>query len=189
VTALAAVLLGVCAWLIAQQFTSSTAPRHKSGGLSPTSTYVKFKDPAGAFVGGYPPNWKRVQTNNPDIVLLAIGPNGASYLVRKITLTAPVTAANLGAARKLTQSVVRSGTGVKLLRAPEVVALGGLPGYLYLYTFRDPGSGATGAHAHYFLFDGKTMITLVFQSLPSNSFVSLAPLFDHIASAFHATSH
>jgi hypothetical protein len=186
-TALVAVLLGASAWIIGQQFTSSTAPRRHSG-LAPVSSYVKFKDPAGAFEGGYPSNWKRVPTSG-QFVLLATGPDGASYEVAKTTLTAPVNATNLGAAKKLTQRVVDRGPEVKLLalryRQPGVVSIGGLPGLLYLYTFVDPTTGETGAHAHYFLFDGKTMISLVFQALPSNNFVSLSPLFDRIVSTFH----
>ena len=184
--ALVLVLLGTSAWVIGQQFTSSS--HHSKRSLSPTSTYVKFKDPAGAFEGAYPRTWKRITTSNSQVVLLAEGPDGASYLVRKTPITAPVDAANLTAALKLTNRVVKSGINVKLLRKPEEVSLGGLPGLLYLYTFTDPTTGETGAHAHYFLFQGKTMITLVFQSLPSNNFVSLAPLFDRIASTFRAVS-
>ena len=111
----------------------------------------------------------------------------------KTTLTVPVNATNLASAERLTSRIVSGGPGVKLLklhyRQPAAVTVGGFPGLLYLYTFVDPTTGETGAHAHYFLFDGKTMITLVFQSLPSNNFVSLAPLFDRIAGTIHALGH
>jgi hypothetical protein len=187
-TALVVVLVGAGAWVIGQQFSSSTASRQTSQ-LAPVSSYVKFKDPAGAFEGGYPPTWKRLASSG-QFVLLATGPHGASYEVAKTTITAAVNATNLGAAKKLTERIVNSGPQVKLIhtryRQPGVVSVGGLPGLLYLYTFVDPTTGETGAHAHYFLFDGKTMITLVFQSLPSTNFVSLAPLFDRIARTFRA---
>jgi hypothetical protein len=182
-TALAVVLLGTIGWVVGQQL-SSTASSHKS-----RVRYITFKDPAGAFEGGYPAGWKRVPISNPAFVLLAKGPNGASYEVGKTTITAPVNATNLGAAKKLTERIVNSGPQVKLIatkyRQPGVVSIGGLPGLLYLYTFIDPTTGETGAHAHYFLFDGKTMITLVFQSLPSNNFVSQARQFDQISRTFH----
>jgi hypothetical protein len=186
--ALVVVLLGVSAWVIGEQFSSSSHTSKRS--LSPTSSYVKFKFtvPAGAFEVAYPPNWKQIGTDSPQYVLLIQGPNGASFEVGKTSLTAAVNAANLDAALKLTNRVVASGNHVKLLRKPIALTLGGLPGFLYLYTFKDPNSGGDGAHAFYFLFDGKTMITLVFQSLPSNNFVSLAPLFDRIASTFKAAS-
>lgn len=186
---LVVVLLGVSAWAIGQQFTSSSPKRP----LHVAAAYATFRDPTGLFQGGYPSTWKVVQTNNPADILLAEGPNGASYQVAKTPLTAAVNATNLVAAKKLTDRIVSRGPGVKLVKTtyhqPGQVSIGGLPGYLYLYTFVDPTTGETGAHAHYFLFDGKTMITLVFQSLPSNNFVALAPIFDHMASTFRALRH
>jgi hypothetical protein len=187
VLALVVVLLGASAWVIGQQFSSSSHTSKRP--LSPTANYVKFRFtvPGGAFQVAYPPSWKPLKTISSQYVLLAEGPNdGASYEVAKTTLTAPVSAANLGDALKLTERVVKSGDDVKLLRKPIALTLGGLPGYLYLYVFKDPATGEEGAHAHYFLFDGKTMITLVFQSLPSNNFVSQAHLFDRIASTLKA---
>ena len=181
--ALVVVLLGVSAWAIGQQFSSSSHTSKRP--LSQTSSYVKFKDPAGTFEGAYPPTWKRLATASP-YVLLVEGPDGASYEVGKTTVTAPVDAANLSAALKLTNRIVKQGLDVKLLRQPEEVSLGGLPGILYLYLFRDAATGEVGAHAHYFLFHDKEMITLVFQSLPSNNFTKLAPLFTRIASTFQA---
>jgi hypothetical protein len=184
VVALVVVLLGVIAWVIADQGTSSAKPKAKHSS-SATSGYITFKDPAGVFAGAYPPNWKRYATASPQYVLLVEGPHGASYEVGKTTISAPVDAANLSAALKLTNRIVKSGLDVKLLRKPEEVSLGDLPGILYLYLFRDAATGQMGAHAHYFLFDGKEMITLVFQALPSNYFTTLAPLFTRIASTFH----
>jgi hypothetical protein len=187
--ALVVALLGAGAWVIGRQLTSTPASRHNAVNVA----YATFRDPAGLFQGGYPSSWKPIQTGIPQVVLLAQGPGGASYEVRKSSLTAPVNATNLVAARKLTDRVVSQGPGVRLIatkyRQPAQVSVGGLPGLLYLYTFVDPTTGETGAHAHYFLFDGKTMITLVFQALPSTNFKSLAPVFDNIARAFHALRH
>ena len=64
---------------------------------------------------------------------------------------------------------------------PTETEQGGLPGVYYLYTFRDPVSGLRGAHSHFFLFKGQTMISLVFQALPDGDFGRLAPLFDRVA--------
>lgn len=187
------VLLVAGAWVIGSQLGSSPAPRHHPAKHSSPAaiSFTQFKDPAGMFVGGYPSNWQRLQTSTPQAVLLAASTsgasNGASFLVEKTPIGGVVTSANLAAAKGFTNRIVHAGKDVKLLRAPEPLVLGGLPGYLYLYTFLDSGSGQLGAHAHYFLFDGKTMITLVFQSLPSTSFVSQARLFfDPIASKFRA---
>jgi hypothetical protein len=181
VTALVVVLLAACGWVISQQFTSSSA-RHRN---RPAAVhFTPFEDGSGLFVGAYPSNWKVVHTGNPQIDLLVQGPGGASFLVRTSGLTAAVGLGNLAAAKKLTDRVVHSDKTAKLLRPPEQVALGGMPGYLYLYTFTDPSTGNIGAHAHYFVFDGKTMIMLVFQSLPSSNFTSEAGTFDRIAATF-----
>ncbi len=58
-----------------------------------------------------------------------------------------------------------------------------MPGYYYLYTFIDGETGAEGAHAHYFLFRGRNMYTLVFQALPSDGFSRLSGVFDQIAAS------
>lgn len=108
-------------------------------------------------------------------------------LVRATPISARVNAQNLSAAKRLADHVVRSGKAVTMLRPPQQVTLGGLPGYLYLYTFQDPSSGERGAHAHYFLFRGDTMITIVFQAMPAARILALGPLFDRIASTFHVT--
>jgi hypothetical protein len=186
---LVVVILGIGAWLIAQAL-SSSSPKPKKRSSSPTATYVTFKDPAGAFEIGYPRTWARVPTASSQYALLAEGPDGASYEVATTKLTAPVTAANLSAAEPLATRVLKQGKDVKLLktryRQPIVASnlLGGLPGLLYIYTFKAT-NGEMGAHAHYFVFNGKELITLVFQVLPSTNFVSLSHLFDQIATTFH----
>lgn len=182
--ALVALLLALCAVLLARQLSS---PSHASKATATASGFTQYRDPSGMFAGSYPSSWRRLApaSNESGVVLLAQSTNGASLLVRKTPIGAAVTLTNLGAARKLTDSVVFSDKSAKLLNPPQAVTLGGLPGYLYLYTFQDP-TGIGGAHAHYFLFDGTTMITLVFQAMPANSIVAMAPLFDRIAKTFHA---
>ncbi len=180
-------LLGLGAWLIGQKLVSSSPSRRTAkSSATAQSGFVRFQDPGGTFAGSYPSSWQRLQASDPQIVLLTASADGASLLVRKTPIGGQVSAANLSAARRITDRVVKSGKNVTFLRQPQQVTLGGLPGYLYLYTFDDSSSGGRGAHAHYFLFQGTTMITLVFQALPANRILSLAPLFDRIASSFRA---
>jgi hypothetical protein len=179
-----AVALAAAAALAGHQLLSPAT----AGRTSPRAArarYVHVEDPGHLFTVGYPAGWRRLADADPGVVLLASGGDGGSLLVRETSLSAPVTLANLSAARRLVTGIVDSGSDVKQLRAPQEVTLGGLPGYLYLYTFVDPGSGQAGAHAHYFLFDGRTMITLVFQAMPPARILALAPLFDRIAATFH----
>lgn len=177
-------VLGLGAWLIGHQLAGSSHPAKLPA--SAPSDLVAFQDPAGAFAGSYPSSWQRLNSTDPQVVVLAAGSDGSSFQVRKTPLGAPIGAGNLGSAKRITDGVVKSGRNVTLLRPPQQVMLAGLPGYLYLYTFDDMASGQRGAHAHYFLFQGSTMITLVFQALPAASIDSLAPLFDRIAGTFRA---
>lgn len=191
-----AVLLGLTAWVLGHQL-ASPAPRpgvpatgsaaaRASGAGAAAVGFVTVRDRQGTFEIGYPSGWRRLHPDDPQVVLLAAGPNGASLLVRKTLLNGTVGVGNLPAAKRIADRVVDSGNGVSLLRSPQRVTLGGLPGYLYLYTFTDPTSGQRGAHAHYFLFDGRTMVTLVFQAMPAPRILSLSHQFDRVAATFHA---
>jgi hypothetical protein len=182
-----ALLLGLSGWLIGSQIVSSPATKHAPKPAPSTpSDLVQFRDPAGAFAGAYPSTWRRLAASDAEVVLLAASNDGASFLARKTPIRGPVGLANLATARNLADRVVKSGKNVVMLHQPQQVTLGGLPGFLYLYTFDDPSTGQRGGHAHYFLFQGATMITLVFQALPATTMVSKAPLFDRIAAAFRA---
>lgn len=184
VAAVVALLVAAGAWLIGQSLGSSSAPAHAKRSAKPA--LIKYQDPAGAFTGEYPAGWRRLQSGAHGVVVLVTGPGGASLEVRETALGGPV--GDLRAAKNIADGVVKSGKNVKLIRQPQQVTLGGLPGLLYLYTFEDPTTGEQGAHAHYFLFQGTSMITLVFQALPANRILSLAPLFDRLANTFRATS-
>ena len=147
---------------------------------------VEFRDEQAGFALSYPQAWVRASAPNPQIVLVAAEHDpaknqGGSILVRVTPLDAPVGKAQLSEARKATDAIVASSDGVALQVQPTETEQGGLPGLYYLYTFRDPVSGATGVHSHFFLFKDKAMISLVFQALPQDDFGRLAPLFDRVA--------
>lgn len=147
---------------------------------------VEFRVDQAGFALGYPKAWVRATAPNPQIVLVAAEQDparnrGGSILVRVTPLDAPLGKAQLGEARKATDAIVTSSDGVALKAEPTETEQGGLPGLYYLYTFRDPVSGVTGVHSHYFLFKDKAMISIVFQALPQDDFGRLAPLFDRVA--------
>ena len=141
---------------------------------------VEFRDAAAGFSISHPASWRRVPSPDTDVRLLAAG-EGVSMLVRTAPLRKALGPRELRTARKLTNELVREVGKVKPLRPPARVRLAGASGYLYLYTYRDTASGQAGGHAHYFLFRGKTMLTIVFQVVPADRFAGLAPLFDQIA--------
>jgi len=155
---------------------------------APTDELVEYRNDAGGFALSYPKAWVRATVANPQIVLVAAENDpaknqGGSILVRVTPLDAPVGAAQLADARKVTDAIVASSEGVALKAEPTQTTQGGLPGLYYLYTFRDPVSGATGVHSHFFLFKDKTMISLVLQALPQDDFGRLAPLFDRVTTS------
>jgi hypothetical protein len=152
---------------------------------------VEFRDDRAGFALSYPKAWVRATAPNPEIVLVAAEHDparnvGGSILVRVTPLDAPVERGQLGETRKATDALVTSSEGVVLKAEPIETEQGGLPGLYYLYTFRDPVSGLVGAHSHYFLFRGSTMISIVFQALPDGHFGRLAPLFDRVAATVRA---
>lgn len=135
----------------------------------------------------YPANWVQLKANNPGVLLLASDGPENSFVVRSVELTKPIGQAELAAAKKETDQVVASNKTAQMLTEPKQIQLGGLPGFWYLYSFKDQQSGQTGAHSHFFLFKGKTMITLVFQALPAEKFQQSAQIFDQITSSFRVT--
>jgi len=153
--------------------------------VAPTEDLVEFRDDQAGFALSYPKAWVRATAPNPQIVLVAAEHDpaqnrGGSILVRVTPLDAPVGKAQLLEARKATDAIVSSSDGVALKAEPSETEQGGLPGLYYLYSFRDPVSGVTGVHSHFFLFKDKAMISLVFQALPQDDFGRLAPLFDRV---------
>lgn len=183
----AAILLAVAAALIGSQLVSSPASKPKAKAQpkpapAPTEPagFTRFTDPVSKFSIAYPSDWRPLTSPDPQVRLL-VARESASVLVRSQPLGISVGPENLAVAKKLTDRLVRSAGKITLLREARRVTLGGLAGYLYLYTFKDKSSGQMVAHAHYFLFRGEALLTLVFQAQPADRFAALVPLFDRIA--------
>jgi PsbP len=161
--------------------TSSPAPIP-----GPPAGFVEFRNEKAGFAVSYPKSWKVLQVpNDPDVSLLATLDQRDSFLVRVTRLGMQVGPSELPGMTSVTNQIVTSGQGVKIVAGPKPIQVGGLPGYYYLYTFPSGKTGQQGAHSHYFLFKGDTMITLVFQTIPENQFQKRAPVFDQIANSFH----
>jgi hypothetical protein len=171
-----AILLGVGAYALARGLASPVAPEQPARAAD---DFVRFRDPAAGFSIALPASWRRVAPSDPQVRLLAEG-DDSSMSVRTVDLETEVDQESLVAAKRLTDALVSSAGPLELVRPPSQVTLGGLPGYLYLYTYTDAATGGRGAHAHYFLFRGRTLITLVFETVPAEQLARLAPLFDRI---------
>lgn len=151
---------------------------------SPSAEFVEFRNEQAGIALSLPKSWKQLQTDDPQVVLVAAKDQQNSFLVRTVELDTPVGPQELPAAKKLADQVVSSNKSAKLLAEPSQVELAGLPGYFYFYSFEDPATKQTGAHSHFFLFDGKRMITIVFQAVPVEQFPQVAPTFDKITNSF-----
>lgn len=160
---------------------SSTPPPPPDG---TPADFVEFRSEQAGFALSYPRSWKRLQSEDPQVALVAASEQQDSFLVRTVELKTAVGPQQLPQARKLTDQIVKSNKSVKLLSEPSRIELGGLPGFFYFYSFEDPASKQTGAHSHFFVFDGKMMITIVFQAVPAQQFPEVAPTFDKITNSF-----
>ena len=163
--------------------TTSTTTAPAPGAL------VEFRDEKAGWAISYPKAWNRLQSQDADVALVVSEKppelnSGGSILARDLVLAAPVDESKLPAAKEVTDKIVTGGEGIQLLAQPAVVHQGGLPGYFYFYSFKDPTTGQEGVHTHYFLFKGSTMISFVFQALPKDNFQGLAHLFDEVIGSF-----
>jgi hypothetical protein len=167
---------------------STQAPNPTSAAPSPVGELVEFRGEQAGFTLRYPRAWTRPVSPDPEVAFLAAEHDparnqGGSILVRVTALPGAVGKAQLADARRATDEVVAAAPGVEVKAEPAQTEVAGLPGWYYLYTFHDPVSGRRGAHSHYFLFRGRTMLSLVFQALPQDDFARLAPLFDRVAAS------
>lgn len=183
----AALLLGTVAIVIARGLISSPPPADPPAREPAADEFVRFTDAAGGISISHPAGWRRTASPDPEVRLLAEG-EGSSMLVRISDFGAGAGPKDLDAAKALTDKLVRDAGRVKMVRPAKRVTLGGLPGYLYLYTFADAASGQRAAHAHYFLFRGRNLITIVFQAVPAQRLPLLAPLYDRIGDTLRSTS-
>ncbi|MGH8991217.1 MAG: hypothetical protein ACRDZ7_06800 [Acidimicrobiia bacterium] len=168
--------------------TSSTTASPASGNAS---ALVEFQDEAHGFALSYPKDWMKLESSDPEVVLVVSDRDpsegrGGSILARVVDTGVAIGADQLAEAKRFTDQVVTADQGVELKAEPTEINQGGLPGWLYFYTFTDPARGTKGAHTHYFLFKNTLMISLVFQGLPEDEFIRLAEakVFDQVANSF-----
>ncbi|HEY4008161.1 MAG TPA: hypothetical protein VGM60_23680 [Pseudonocardia sp.] len=148
--------------------------------------FTEFIQPQPGFALSYPAAWARLPSPDPQVPLLASNRAGFSMQARVLSLQTAIGPAQLDAVQQFTDRVVKSNSSVKVLVGPQKINLGGLPGYFYFYTFTDPSTGQPGAHSHFFLFKGTTMIALVFQAVPADTFQAGSGTFDQITASFRS---
>lgn len=181
--------LATGAVVFGQSLFSSSPPPKASGNAAPANGtpqgFTEFKDDKLGIALSYPSGWVRLKTNDPQIALLVSNGPQESFLLRSVQLKKVVGPQDMGAAKQLTDQIIGANKGIQEVTEPKQINLGGLPGFFYFYSFKDQASGQNGAHSHFFLFKGDTMLTFVFQSVPSERFPSDAHTYDQITNSFH----
>lgn len=179
VISVAVVGLGVFAVVLSSR--SSTTP--PTPGATGPALVTTFRDPETGSSLDYPRSWQRVQVPNATYRLVLDGGNNVGMTLRVFTTDVATTASNLENVKAVTDGVVTSNSTVNILKQ-QAIQLNGLVGYYYFYTFTDD-AGLPAVHAHYFLFQGRKMNMIVFQT-PPDEFQSLAGTFDKIADSFRS---
>jgi hypothetical protein len=190
-----AVGLGTSAAIVGQHFYTTTHSSKTTNTANATDKtdassrikpagFTDFRTDQGGFELAYPANWTKLSPKDPSVLLLLSQGTQDSLLVRANELQEPVGPQQLPAAKQATDKLVAN-SSISMVTDAKQIELGGLPGLLYLYDFKDPATGLEGSHYHYFLFNGKTMITMVFQTMPKERFAESAKTFDQITGSFH----
>lgn len=165
---------------------ANTTDKEDASAQSLPVGFSKLRSEAAGFEMAYPSGWTKLSPKDPQVLLLIAQGTQDSVLVRASELQEPVGPQQLPAARQVTDKLVTSNESVQMITEPRQIELGGLSGFFYYYSFKDTTSGQEGAHSHFFLFNGKTMISMVFQTLPRDRFAATAPTFDKISASFRS---
>lgn len=141
---------------------------------------VEHADHALGFSIAYPRTWQRVDASGESVVLSVSGSDAVG--IRRFSLESPIDASNLADVRTVTDGILDSPKAKLTMLQTEQVRVHNLIGVYYLYYF--PFHGGQGVHAHYFLFKGRVMYSLVFQAASASQFEALAPTFDAVSASF-----
>jgi hypothetical protein len=179
VAAICVVGCGATAWVTLHRSAQSgpPTPPHASG-------FVTYTDTAKHYRISYPRGWQKTVEADGGLVLHVRGRDAAS--VHEFALAAQVNTQNVSDMRSVTDAILSAPTAHLTVLESQVIRVGALSGLYYLYYF--PAGDQRGVHAHYFLFNGARMFTLVFQALPAADFQRLAKTFDAVAETFTVTS-
>ena len=134
----------------------------------------------------YPTSWVPLKPVAPQAVLIAGTPDATgSVQVRVDPLNFEATRRRRDLARLYTlKRVALGGRNVRLETGPKRITVGRLYGYFYFYSFRHRRTGLRGTHDHYFLFDGRRVISFIFQALPAGTLPRHDRAFDQILATF-----
>jgi hypothetical protein len=182
----AAVLALVVGAAVGRSIIPSGGDDHPRTLTTPPPT--QFASAAVGITMTYPSTWTRLQSRDPQVLLVAaLSPSTSLSLRASKSQLKDVTAQTLPVVKQFTDDLVAADKRATLLTAAEPIEVGGLPGYRYRYTYTTK-DGGTGAHVHYFLFKHDLLLQLVFQALPARALSQVEPTFDRIAGSLKSTT-
>jgi len=147
--------------------------------------FTTFTDEATGVKLSIPRNWEQRSTAElPDksLRLIAGIPNtNDSVSVRVTAYSTEITAENLSDQKNVVDGLL--GEEAITVLVNQTLTLGGLPALFYVYRFTDQATSTAGIHAHFFVFQGRKMVSMVFQALPESRYALLAGTFDLVANS------
>lgn len=150
--------------------------------------YVLYEDAEAGFRLQHPKTWVPIARPQGDLRLQLGAGDGSSLRVRVSELEGAVDSSNVEEVRAVTGGIVGSPDPnvEKQFLKEDSYSINGMPGYYYVYRVRDKQSGLEAVNAHYFLFQGRKLNMLVFQSLSADDFERRAAEFDRVLATFES---
>lgn len=152
----------------------------------PPEGYLSYRDDQTGFTLYHPASWLPIARPQQDRRLV-LNAGGLSSMLVRVQRTEQVIATpeNLETIRPVTDGIAAAGDNVEVLKR-DPINVNGMPGFFYLSRFTDEASGKVGVNAQYFLFQGRKMNIILFQAVPEDQFVRLAPDFDKVLGSFRS---
>jgi photosystem II reaction center protein PsbP len=161
---------------------SGTPAASSASTSASASGLTRHIDHDAGFQVDYPSTWHAYQPADPKVQYL-VGPDDHDFVQVRVVSPLPASfgPGDLQAMKKISDALL-SGQPINIVQESQIT-VSGLPGYQYVYTFKDP-SGQIGVHIHVFLFQANRLITLVFQALPEAQLKALAKTYDAVLASF-----
>jgi len=166
-------------------FSSSSREPAQSAEHPTTAGLTTLRDTRAGYELRYPDAWTEVRgtvmSAGAGGHVLRIGGRNA-FSVHEFPLERPVTVSDLADMRAVTDAILSTPEAKLTVLDVRQVEVADRPTMYYLYYF--PAGKQRGIHAHYFIFDGARMQTLVFQVVPASHFADYAYDFDQVVASF-----
>ncbi|MDQ3354578.1 MAG: hypothetical protein M3507_08915 [Actinomycetota bacterium] len=128
--------------------------------------YRQYRDEATGFTLAHPETWVPIARPEKDMRLVLSAGADSSLLVRyNLNDEAVDTSADLEKVRAFTDLVAEGTEGAQVVKR-QAFNLHGINGISYLSRYTNEETGRPLVNAHYFLFQGRKMFTVLFQIVP-----------------------